>query len=54
MKKFVKVLCVIALIGIAFLLGVRHGKRKVILEQNIWSDGVYHYAEYNGEVNYYE
>ena len=43
----------IALILGAFLLGKYWGETSVILNQNIWTDGEYHFAEYQGKVHYY-
>ena len=43
-----------ALLISAFLFGKYFGEMSVLLNQNIWSDDEYHYAEYNGEVHYYE
>lgn len=48
-----KIIVTALLIG-AFLLGKYWGEMSVLLNQSIWTDGEYHYSEYNGEVHYYE
>ena len=54
MKKLVRITVIIALLLGAFYLGIKTGERSVILNQDIWTDGEYHYSEYNGQVNYYD
>lgn len=54
MKKLVRIAIITALLLCAFYLGVKTGERSVILNQDIWTDGEYHYSEYQGQINYYD
>ena len=53
MRKLARIGIIVALLLGAFYLGTKYGERSVILNQDIWTDGEYHYAEYDGQIHYY-
>lgn len=53
-NKLIKITLALALIVSAFFVGMKVGERNVILGQDIWTDGVYMFSEYMGEVHYYD